>query len=1124
MTIPVLTAKISIPHVPPGYIGRERLDRLWTRWRERGLWVVTAGAGYGKSSFLAARAQAIDGVCLWYSVDELDHDPAVFLAHLNAALGTSRSPAAPGGSDLAEPRALQRMLAVLAHALQGPAAPALLVFDDLHLLPSDSPTWRFLERFLAYVPPACQVVLASREPIAIATARRQVHGKAVRLTAADLAFREAELRAFFAARFGSDSLSPALARRILARTEGWAAGIEVLFQALEGTSREAIAEALDRLGEQGGRWFEYFAEEVLQRLDDRMQDFLMRSSIFPRLDPGVCNQVLGLHTSQIWLRRAAEQNIFTFALESPGAGYRYHHLFRRFLQSRLHATLSPRALRALYRKAARALMKSGAWAEAAACWAEAGDHPALLRLLERQGVALLAAGQHQVLVRALDSLPPRRLSQSPAALMIMGRIADIRGEWPEAEKCYRRALRTCDRPARTAELKDLLAHLLLRQGKYGACLKLSRQLLAELGRRKPVLRAQLMTHMGLAHSETGRLEEGERCFQEAERLFRQQGHRPGQGRVLYLLAANIHYRRGEFRRARHASRKAILIFRKIHDPRRLCLSLGVLGFITASTGALREARALTQRALRLAEGLEYQVLVGYCHHTFGLCDLLEDDLAGARGHFSQAHTIADSLGDPALRILPRLGLAECALRAAQPTRAEPVCREGLAIAQAMGDPLGEARARMLLGEILWETRPRSARAQWVQADALLDRMGAAFDRNRLLLTRLAHGAVAASQEPARLAELIENVTVQEHEFLLTRVASPAAARVLPRALRHGIQPDRVAALLVQLGPPVLPGLEACIDAEPRASDQIGQRLVEVLSQIPGDEARRLLTSLAARGRSDQDTAALEAIRELERPPAPPLHILALGTMEVRAGGHQLGHAAWRSARARRLLQLLLIHRFRWVPREVILDTLWPEAEPEKGANNLWQTMHVLRRTLEPGLREARQSAYLRARGEACRLAPGEGYTYDVEQFERAAAGGERLWQQGKFAAAEKQWLQATELYRGELFAESPYEEFAIADRERLREILLRTLLHLLEQYEHGRRWPEMALLSRRALEIDPYQEESHRYRVQAQLALGHRREALDAYHEYEKMMVREMGLMPTQAMRALAEQIVNGRK
>ena len=263
-----------------------------------------------------------------------------------------------------------------------------------------------------------------------------------------------------------------------------------------------------------------------------------------------------------------------------------------------------------------------------------------------------------------------------------------------------------------------------------------------------------------------------------------------------------------------------------------------------------------------------------------------------------------------------------------------------------------------------------------------------------------------------------------------------------------------------------------------------------------------------------------AVAEFSGASPPPMKIRALGQLEVEVGPVGLTHGTWHSARALRLFLLLLVHRFRWVPWDVLLDTLWPEAEPEKALNNLRQSIHVLRRTLEPGLPRTQPSRYIRFHNEACRLDPGEGRAYDVEDFEAALQKGERLWHAGRRADARAPLLEAVSRYRGDFLTESPYEEFAAAEREHLRDRALRAIERLLEVRAAAREWEELALLSRRGLALDPYRESHYQHLVLAHLHLGHRREALAGYHEYEAMMINEMGLPPSERMKALAERVI----
>ena len=1112
----LLTSKISVPHLPPGYTPRPRLDDLWKKWDKRKLWVVTAGAGYGKSSFLAAHAHANTDKTVWYAADEVDQDVTVFCAHLNEALHLDAGKTAKDSTD---PQTQGQMLARIVHALQDRPDETLLVFDDLHLLREAGQTQRFLERLIQHLPGHCRVVLASREPIEMVAGRHGAQSKLARITAKDLAFQEKELRSLFLRRFPGRQLPTPITQRIIHSTEGWAAGIEIFLQALVGTSPEEIGEALDELIAQGLGWFDYFAEEVLRRLDEKTRDFLLRSAVLPRIEPRLCNRILQIRNSRARLSALCKRNMFTFSLSGPEQQYRYHHLFREFLLSRQETHLSSTELQTLRRRAAKGLIESGAWAEAAACLAEAGDNKATLQLIEKQGEKLLATGRNQVVQKALDAIPRRMRAQSPTALLLQGRILDIHGQWDEAEGVYRRALRICKRKGRQAELKSLIAQLLLKRGEYQACINLCRRALADKGTRTTAVGGALYAHLGVALGELGRLEDGELHLQRAIETYRKNDDLDGEGWALYLLAANIYYRRGSYQQVKDAARKSLLISKRTKNPGRLSLSLGVLGFVAATTGAVREAEELTMRALRIAHGLDYQIIVGYCRHTLGLSAMVEKDFARAQENFESARQTGEQLGEATLRTLPRLGQSEIDWCTGRFKRAHESCQQIVKTLRGTGDLLGEARARVLLGQMLWDGEPKRAQYQWNQAEKSLRAMGALFDLHRLLLLRLWAGSYPQRTAGEKLRELIEGTAQHRHDFLFTILEREAAPAVLGMALREGVEPTFCAGLLVQFGSPAIPVLSELA----QESGAVRGRVVDILSQLGGSEAREVLGKLASPLRGEPDQAAQQAAQELLRQPGTPLVVRGLGPLEIQVGELQLGHAAWRSARARRLLQLLLIHQFRWVPRDVVLEALWPDADPEKSANSLWQTMHVLGRLLEPDLQEARLSAYVRVRDEACRLMPGEDYTYDVEQFESAVKEAEKAWPKRKSADVETPLRRAAELYRGDLFVENPYEEFATAERERLREMLLRALGRLLQLHTERSNWEEVVFTSRRALEIDAYQEELHWFRVQAHLRLGHRREALDAYHQYEEMLVREMGLLPSDRMRALADQVVSLR-
>jgi ATP/maltotriose-dependent transcriptional regulator MalT/two-component SAPR family response regulator len=1135
MQVPVIPAKLSIPLLPASYMPRPRLDRRWQEWRGKKIVMVTAGAGFGKTSFLAANARACGQACIWYSLDEMDAELATFCAHLTHAVRSPQEeraderlhdapresmwatlPEPTGQVDPSDPTFTKQILAFLVQLLRERPAGTVLVLDDVHLVASSSEVLQFIERLIRFLPEGTTLILASREPVGISTMKLRSLGAVATVSATDLRFAEEEVELLFERRFPGVRLERRLARRIAAQTEGWAAGIEIFLQVLAGNPSRDLEAVLGQLSSMGTGWFAYFAEEVISRLDPEMQDFLRRSSILPRLDAGLCDEFLRRGNSREILEELCHRNLFTFPSGENGTSFRYHHLFRDFLRDQLRRTASEADFGKLHRRAARVLVKAGAWAEAAAAYAEAGDPDGALRLVEKVGEKLLATYQYTTVHRVFDGIPERMLRKHPNALFVLGRFRDIQGQWREAETIFRKVLRTCPPGEHRAKVLGQIALLKLRWGEYVACMGLCRRALSEPGPKNTRLRGRIQITLGVAACELGRLAEGERHLEQVGAICRKKRDIHGEGRISYLLAVNVYYPRGEFARAKEAARRALVIFRRLEDLRQVCRSLAVLAFVMGVAAEVREARALAAEGLRLAESLGYPYFEGYCHYTLGRCALIAGDLSRAREHFEATREIGEQNEEADLRLHSRMGLAELALVSGNPHAARRAAEEILEIARDTKDPLQEGQSCTLLGLADVGAHPARASAHWKRAETVFRRIGAAFELHRLLLLRLDSGDLCGEKRPGALAELLSGAARLEHDFLFLVLEPERSTGVLAEAFRLGIETDHAGRLLLCLGERAVRHLTDLVE-DP--ADAVRRRVVDLLAQIGGDEAR---SALARAGDATTRTgrAALRAAEELERASGAPLKIRALGSLTVSVGERQLPRGRWRSARALRLFQFLLIHRFHWVPKDVILEALWPEADPEKAGNNLRQTIHVLRKVLEPGLKKTLYSQYVPFRNEACRLEPGKDHFYDVAEFEHHLQEAQALWGTGKRRQAEPLLRKAVELYRGDFLAESPYEDFAAAEREHLRDRLLRGVGRLLEHYAENRRWEDVIPLCRWALALDPYDEDTYWFLLRAHLKLRNRREALADYHRYEEMMIREMDLLPSRRMKALADEVI----
>ncbi|MEZ4389218.1 MAG: BTAD domain-containing putative transcriptional regulator [Candidatus Krumholzibacteriia bacterium] len=717
MAAAVFSAKFSVPTPPATYQSRRRLDQRWPAWQGVRLITVTAGAGWGKTSFLATRARRLGPAALWYTLDELDRDPSVLVAHLAAAAGLASSAAPP--------------LEQLARLVGALAERRLLVLDDVQAIAAADRAREFLGRLLRYLNPACQLVLSSREPVPLSRAHLEARGEAVRLTARDLAFDAPETEAFLRRRLGR-AHAVALRERVHRLTEGWPAGLEIVSRTLAQAAADAHPQVLARLAD-GGGWFDRFVDESLGDLDAGTRDFLLRTSVLPHLEAALCDRLLGRDDSARVLRRLEDAGLFI--VPSGDGSWRHHNLLGGCLRRRLAADLGVRTRQQAVRQAGQLLADLGEPEAALLDLARSDDPEGVRRLVRRHLEALCATRRPETLALALDLLPEDTLAQEPSLLLVRASLAQLQGRWARAEADLRRARRLPAAHAVQARVQARLVRLHLQRGRWDTCLRAGRRVLAGSPRLAPSVRGEVLAAMGVAAASLGRLATGQRYLEQALALARRRRDRELEGRCLYLLAANIHDQRGDLAAALAAATAARDRYRELDRSDLACHAEGVLGFVLVGLGREAEARQATLWAQQRADAIGYRLIAGYTRYTLGECDLLADDPTAATERFDEARAIARELGEEALLALTWLGTAEATWRLDDPAGSARAAAEALQVSERLGHRLFGARALGLRGRALAGREPRAASACLARAERILTRLGAARDLARLAVWR-----------------------------------------------------------------------------------------------------------------------------------------------------------------------------------------------------------------------------------------------------------------------------------------------------------------------------------------------------------------------------------------------------
>src|SRR5918997_2388088 len=351
---PLVSTKLHPSQARPKLVARPHLVESLTREPGRRLTLLSAPAGFGKTTLLNEWAKSrADGqsYVAWLSLDGADNDPVRFLAYLVAALRRTVEEGF-GEAVLAALRSPQLpRLEVLTAALLNEMA-ALpggldLVLDDYHLIDSE-PVHGIVSFMLERLPESVHRVVSCRVQAPLPLARLRARGQMTELNAAELSFPREEAAAFLKEVMGLD-LSAEDVAKLEERTEGWVAGLQLA--ALSMRDREDLPGFVESFSGSHRDVLDFLAEEVLERQPAHAREFLLKTSILDALSGPLCDALTGRSDGDEVLKGLERENLFVVALDDERRWYRYHHLFADFLRGRLRRE-SPELASVLHVRAA----------------------------------------------------------------------------------------------------------------------------------------------------------------------------------------------------------------------------------------------------------------------------------------------------------------------------------------------------------------------------------------------------------------------------------------------------------------------------------------------------------------------------------------------------------------------------------------------------------------------------------------------------------------------------------------------------------------------------------------------------------------------------------------------------
>lgn len=443
MTVPILKTKLHIPPVPSALVPRPRLmSRLDDGFQGR-LVLVSAPAGFGKTSLLAEWAHLREDNILisWIHLDSGDNDLIQFMRYLIASLGTYQEnlgDAAIAGLDAIPPVPVEALLTSLINDVDALDRQLVLVLDDYHLVDTQD-IHQVLDFLLENMPAKMCLALTTRSDPPLALHRLRARGQMTEIRASDLRFNRQEAHAMLVAIL-KKPISTDQVDSLDRRLEGWAAGWQMVALSMQGV--DDLGEFVSSFSSSHRFIMDYLAEEIYNQQPPNVQMFLLGTSILDRLSGSLCDAVLaGLawmhegrqeeYSAQQILESLEKSNLFLHPMDDERVWFRYHRLFANLIRQRLRQTW-PEEIRGLQMRASNWFADHGYYDEAFQYALAADDYEAAITIVENQGLHMLKEGSLATILHWCERLPNDLIKERPRlnviyawALLLTSRQVDI---------------------------------------------------------------------------------------------------------------------------------------------------------------------------------------------------------------------------------------------------------------------------------------------------------------------------------------------------------------------------------------------------------------------------------------------------------------------------------------------------------------------------------------------------------------------------------------------------------------------------------------------------------------------------------------------------------------------------
>ncbi len=1071
--VPISKTKILLPNRGTDLLSRARLLEILFDRLDRKLIIVSAAAGYGKTSLLIDLAHHSDLVFCWLALDPLDRDPQRFIAYFIAALSErfpqfgNRSRSALNALTSLE-EGMERLLVTLINEIYDDIHEHfVLVLDDFHLVDEVTPIYYFVNRFVQLAGENCHLVLSSRTlpelaDIPLLVAREQVGG----LDFSDLAFRPEEIQSLLAQN-KQVHLSDEDARQLAEATEGWITGLQFtdLSQAHSG---EVPFRPMHGVGVSV---FDYLGQQVLEQQPQTLQTFILRSSMLEEFDIALCDAVLAplYPEPQEWAKlfqTIVQKNLFIQPVGRDGQWLRYHHLFRDYLQEKFRRDC-PEEVDPILQRLAEFHEAHGDWEKAYQLRKQFGNIQSLAEMIERAAIPML-----QRAMLTLDSwmrnLPPSLISRRAGLLAVQGSIEVLKGRPADALVLFNGSIEMYredkDMPGLAmAVVRRASAHRLL--GNYAEAIEDADEVMriTEGNDDLQWIYAQALRVRGLSLYRQGQTLQAVNQLERALDIYIRIND--ANTVPLLLMETGMAYSAlGNHRPAIGSYEKALTIWRQQGNLTLQTTLLNNYGFLHYQLGDYEKAAQALEEGLLCAQASDFKRMVALTSISLGdlYCEI--EDFEIARQNYDRVSDLVQQLGERFLINYLAIARASLALHKHDNAEAQDILNGAVAAIKASHSNYESGYLKLMQGRLaLQNDKPSQAIPALEEAKRSFSLDGREMES--VWSTVWLAAALCRDGKEAAAKQEIKSILPKPTEVNYAAVVAARQANNWLESLRTD------------------PEVKATFRPLFEKADKLDDSLPRLRRQL-----RRLARTIEV--------------------PAAKLVIRAFGQGQVWLNGKAITMSEWQTQSVRELFFYFLSEN-RPLTKEQIAGALWGESlEPVQMRLRFKNEIYRLRRAVG-------QDTIL-FDGEYYQFNPAIDHEYDVEAFDAYVA-------KARTATTDEEkiiyYQKAVDLVNGQ-YLEDISSSWDGPDRERLRQAFLTASLSLAELYNSRAETQKAIQTCLRALTTDATCEPACRFLMNIYHRQGDRTSVIHSYQSCEQAMQKVFGMPPSEETQELYRKLI----